>query len=248
METIKFTRKKQLLDFIISECRPKIEEINELENTVDVKFIETVGYDLGIRYSNQYGHDRLYTDKYEKCILLNLKRTLLWDINYAINKHIKEIEFNIKYLKFVKKYGHLFDTYKQAIESFHEFMDNDTVPTEIDTKKVENVESFDDETCKNQISFLNAVQKDLQNYQNRQARKKQLNEETTEIDTENVDNVENVETTEKTIPCKNCQSWKYDGQGLHMERCQKMKHASAHDDGIPCKNYRSNPPTGDAIP
>ena len=195
---LKFTRKKQLLDFIINECRSKIEEIDELENTVDVKFIETVGYDLGIRYSNQYGHDRLYTDKYEKSILLNLKRTLLWDINYAINKHVKEIEFNIKYLKFVKKYGHLFDTYKQAIEAFHEFVDNDTIPTEIDTK--------------------------------------------------NVDNVENVETTEKTIACKNWLPWKYDGQGLHMRRCQKMKHASAHDDGIPCKNYRSNPPTGDAIP
>ena len=160
---LKFTRKKQLLDFIINECRSKIEEIDELENTVDVKFIETVGYDLGIRYSNQYGHDRLYTDKYEKCILLNLKRTLLWDINYAINKHIKEIEFNIKYLKFVKKYGHLFDTYKQAIESFHEFMDNDTVPTEIDTENVEKVETTEeqpqkiDENCMNNKSSIMAT-------------------------------------------------------------------------------------------
>ena len=160
---LKFTRKKQLLDFIINECRSKIEEIDELENTVDVKFIETVGYDLGIRYSNQYGHDRLYTDKYEKSILLNLKRTLLWDINYAINKYVKEIEFNIKYLKFVKKYGHLFDTYKQAIESFHEFMDNDTVPTEIDTENVEKVETTEEqphaknENCMNNKSSIMAT-------------------------------------------------------------------------------------------
>lgn len=235
--TLKFTRKKQLLDFIINECRPKIEEIDELENTVDVKFIETVGYDLGIRYSNQYGHDRLYTDKYEKCILLNLKRTLLWDINYAINKHVKEIEFNIKYLKFVKKYGHLFDTYKQAIEAFHEFVDNDTVPTEIDTKKVENVESFDDETCKNQVEFLNAVQKDLQNYSNRQARKKQLNEETTEIDTENVEKVETTEEQPQKID-ENCMNNK---SSIMVAIANKENNS---DINISYGNYTSRVPTG----
>lgn len=241
METIKFTRKKQLLDFIINECRLKIEEIDELENTVDVKFIETVGYDLGIRYSNQYGHDRLYTDKYEKSILLNLKRTLLWDINYAINKHVKEIEFNIKYLKFVKKYGHLFDTYKQAIEAFHEFVDNDTIPTEIDTKKVEKAESFDDETCKNQINFLNAVQKDLQNYQIRQARKKQLNEEITEIDTENVEKVETTEEQPQKID-ENCMN----NKSSIMAAIANKENNS--DINISYGNYMSRIPTGDAIP
>ena len=238
---LKFTRKKQLLDFIINECRPKIEEIDELEKAVDVKFIETVGYDLGIRYSNQYGHDRLYTDKYEKSILLNLKRTLLWDINYAINKHVKEIEFNIKYLKFVKKFGHLFDTYKQAIEAFHEFVDNDTVPTEIDTKKVEKVESFDDETCKNQVNFLNAVQKDLQNYQNRQARKMQLNEETTEIDTENVENVETTEEQPQKID-ENCMNNK---SSIMVAIANKENNS---DINISYGNYMSRVPTGDAIP
>ena len=157
---LKFTRKKQVLEFIMSECFTKRDEIHELEKAVDVKFVETVGYHLGIYYSNQYGYENLYTDKFGKSIINNLKRTVLWDINYMVNKFVQELDYNIKYLKFVKKYGHLFDTYKQAIEAFHEFVDNDTAPTEIDTKNVENVETTEeqpqkiDENCMNNKSSI----------------------------------------------------------------------------------------------
>lgn len=130
MATVNFKRKKQALEFIINELAPMKEKIRELEQSVDQKFIETVGYALGISYDEQYGHDCLYTNKHKKAIIPNIKRTLLWDINYAINKHIKELEFNILYLEFVKKYGHMFDTYSDGIKAFHEFVDNGTTPAE----------------------------------------------------------------------------------------------------------------------
>lgn len=205
MTTVNFKRKKQALEFIINELEPMKEKVRELEQSVDQKFIETVGYNLGIYYGEQYGHDCLYTDKHKKAIIPNIKRTLLWDINYAINKHVKELEFNITYLEFVKKYGHMFDTYSDAIKAFHEFIDHGTTPTEnIDNNEekaqnvkeasvenwvenVETVESFDDETCKKQVDFLDAVQKDLEKYQNRQARKVQFQEEKMENNTEKVE-------------------------------------------------------------
>lgn len=248
METIKFTRKKQFLTFLNETVSTKCDEIRHLESIVDKKFIETVGYQLGFEYTEQYSYDMIFKGyEGEKAIINNIQRTTLWDMSYHANGLMAKMNEQIEYLQFAIEHGKKFATYGECIKAWFEFKDNGTIPTEIDTEKVEKVESFDDENCNNQVEFLNAVQKDLENYSNRQARKKQLNEETIKNDAENI---ENVEKTEETAPCKNCKScknwqpWDYDGHGLHMGTCEKTEHATTHDDGTSCKNYTSRVPTG----
>lgn len=248
METIKFTRKKQFLTFLNETVSTKCDEIRHLESIVDKKFIETVGYRLGIEYTEQYSYEAIFAGyEGEKAIINNIQRSTLWDMSYHANGLMAKMNEQIEYLQFAIEHGKKFATYGDCIKAWYEFKDNGTIPTEIDTEKVEKAESFDDKTCKNQVEFLNVVQKDLQNHSNRQARKKQLNEETIKNDTENV---ENVEKTEETTPCKNCktcknwQPWDYDGHGLHMGTCEKTEHATTHDDGTSCKNYTSRVPTG----
>lgn len=252
METIKFTRKKQFLAFLNETVSVKCDEIRHLESIVDKKFIETVGYRLGFEYTEQYSYDMIFKGyEGEKAIINNIQRTTLWDMSYHANGLMAKMNEQIEYLQFAIEHGKKFATYGECIKAWFEFKDNGTIPTEIDTEKVEKVETFNDETCKNQVEFLNAVQKDLQNYSNRQARKKQLNEETIKNDAENI---ENVEKTEETTPCKNCKScknwqpWDYDGHGLYMGTCEKTEHATAHDDGTSCKNYTSRVPTGHTNP
>lgn len=190
MEQIKFTRKKQFTTFLETTVLAKRDEIRQLESMVDNKFIDTLGYFYGIEYTQQYSYEVIF-DGYEgrKAIIDNMQRSTLWDMSYHANGLMSKMDYQIKYLQFVIEYGKLFDNYGDCIKAWQEFVKNDTIPTKIDTESVENVENFNDKTCKKQVEILNAVQKDLQNYQNRQTQKMQLNEE------KRTENVENVETT-----------------------------------------------------
>ena len=192
MEQIKFTRKKQFTTFLETTILAKRDEIRQLESMVDNKFINTLGYFYGIEYTQQYNYEAIFVGcEGRKAIVDNMQRSTLWDMSYHANGLISKMNYQIKYLQFVIKYGKLFDTYVECIKAWQEFVKNDTIPTKIDTESVENVENFNDETCKKQVEILNAVQKDLQNYQNRQAQKVQLNGE------KRTESVENVETTEE---------------------------------------------------